>query len=54
MKKIEEGYDIIEKKILINKILKMNKEKNNFVGKKGIFILKFQIKFKIYFIFVYF
>lgn len=39
MKKIQENHYEIEKKILINKILKMNKEKINFMGKKASEIL---------------
>ena len=39
MKKIEEDYEGTEKKLLINKILMMNKEKINFMGKKCIFFL---------------
>ena len=39
MKKIEEDYEGTEKKLLMNKLLKMNKEKINFMGKKCIFCL---------------
>jgi hypothetical protein len=48
MKKIEEGYDIIEKNLLINKIKKINREKINFIGKKG----EFDLLYSLYYIFI--